>query len=219
MVNRAVEWLDQQSMFRQVAAVSVLAMAALAWLLPAEGRFINLWLTPDQQATRLFADKEYLEAAERFMDPSWKGLAQYRGGAYSEAAATWGRVASAEGFYNRGNAHFKAFEYRPAIAAFELAVAEAPDWVEAQENLALARYTVDYVERSREQSDTGEESGIGADDVVYDNESGRGAETQVDRESAVEAQSAEKWMRTVDTETADFLRSRFLLEANRREQP
>ena len=44
----------------------------------------------------------------------------------------------------------------------------------------------------------------------------RGAETKVSRESAVEAQSAEKWMRTVDTDTADFLRSRFMLESARR---
>jgi Ca-activated chloride channel family protein len=110
----------------------------------------------------------------------------------------------------------KAFEYRKAIPAYELAVEEAPDWTEAQENLDLARYTLEYIERSREQSDTGEESGIGADDIVYDNTSERGAETKVSRESAVEAQSAEKWMRTVDTDTADFLRSRFMLESARR---
>ena len=50
---------------------------------------------------------------------------------------------------------------------------------------------------------------------MYDNEGERGTETEVSRESAVEAASAEKWMRSVDTETADFLRSRFLLEAAR----
>ena len=73
-------------------------------------------------------------------------------------------------------------------------------------------YTLDYVEDAREQGSTGK---LEADDVVYDNESQRGTDTEVTRESAVEAQSAEKWMRSVDTETADFLRSRFLLEAAR----
>ena len=60
-------------------------------------------------------------------------------------------------------------EYRKAITSYEQAVVEAPNWVEARENLELARYTVDYIERSREQGDTGEERGIGADEIVYDN--------------------------------------------------
>ncbi|MEM9759195.1 MAG: VWA domain-containing protein, partial [Pseudomonadota bacterium] len=57
--------------------------------------------------------------------------------------------------------------------------------------------------------------GIGADEVVYDNTSDRGRDTEVTRDSVVEAQSAEKWMRAVDTETAEFLRTRFFLEASR----
>ena len=39
---------------------------------------------------------------------------------------------------------------------------------DAEANLAVAREIVDYIERVREQSDTGEESGIGADEVVLD---------------------------------------------------
>jgi Ca-activated chloride channel family protein len=107
----------------------------------------------------------------------------------------------------------KQFEFSKAITAYEQALVEAPEWREAADNLELARYTREYIEGAREQSSTGE---LGADDVVYDNERNRGQETEVDRESMLEAASAEKWMRSVDTETADFLRSRFLLEASRR---
>ena len=216
MVSRALQWLNGLGLGAQLLGVILVGAGAMLYLKGPDGAFIDLWLTHDQQGRRLFEAKDYAGAAERFDSPAWKGAAQYEAGDYAEAAATWGRIATAEGFYNRGNAHMKAFEYRPAIAAYELAVKEAPDWVEAQENLELALYTLDYIERSREQSDTGEESGIGADDVVYDNKGERGAETQVTRESVVEAQSAEKWMRSVDTDTAEFLRSRFLLEASRR---
>lgn len=198
----------------QMSLLTLVAAAVLIYLTPGNTSFADLWLTHDQQGQRLFDAREYVQAAERFEDPSWTGVAFFRAGDYPEAAASFSRVGTARGFFNRGNAHMKAFEYRQAIAAYELAVAEDPDWLEAAENLALARYTLDYIERSREQSDTGEERGIGADDVVYDNTSERGAETEVSRESAVEAQSAEKWMRSVDTETADFLQSRFLLEAS-----
>ena len=201
----------------QIAIVTAVAAAALVVLAERRGDFTALWLSPDQQGRLAYENKEFSAAADLFEDPEWRGRAAYAAGRYTEAAAAFARIPTAEGFYNRGNAHMKAFEYRPAIAAYKLAVQEAPGWAEARENLELARYTLDYIERSREQSDTGEESGIGADDVVYDNKGERGAETRVTRDSVVEAQSADKWMRSVDTDTADFLRSRFLLEASRRD--
>ena len=96
-------------------------------------------------------------------------------------------------------------------------MSEAPDWLEARENLALARYVLAYIERTREQSDTGDESELGADDFAFDNRQERGKEMEITRESTLEMESAEKWMRSVDTETRDFLRTRFLLEAARTE--
>lgn len=216
LLKRAFKGFDALRLRWQVLAATLVAALAL-WSLHSEGgRFVDLWLTPDQQGQRLYDQREYAAAAERFEDPAWVGTAQYRAGQYTEAAQTFSRLPTAEGFFNRGDAHMKAFEYAPAVTAFELSVQEAPDWLEAQENLALARHTLAYVERSREQSDTGEAGGIGADDVAYDNTGERGEETEVTRESAVEALAADKWMRTVDTDTAEFLRSRFQLEASRR---
>ena len=194
--------------------VSLLVAGILATMAWQQNGFINLWLTPDQQATRLLRDNRFEEAAEKFDDPGWQGIARYRHGDYAEAAEAFGRLGSAEGFFNRGNAFMKQFQYGKAITAYEQALAEAPDWQLARENLALARHTRDYIEDAREQSST--DGKLEADDVVYDNERNRGQQTQVDRESALEAASAEKWMRSIDTETADFLRSRFLLEASRR---
>ena len=215
MVGRVIDYLNGLHLVVQLLAVTVIAAAVLFWLNGPDGKLADLFLTADQQGRILYEDRQYSEAGEAFTDPAWKGTAQYRAGQYAAAAETYVRLGNAEGFYNRGNAYMRAFEYRKAITSYEQAVADAPEWQEARENLELARYTLEYIERAREQSDTGEQGGIGADDVVYDNTSTGGAETEVTRESAVEAQSAEKWMRSVDTETADFLRSRFLLEAGR----
>ncbi len=197
-----------------ILAATLLAAVTLAAMTWRQQSFIGLWLTPDQQAARLFREVRFEAAADRFQDPAWQGIAYYRHGAYAEAADAFGRLGTAEGFFNRGNAFMKQFAYGKAITAYEQALAEAPDWQQARENLALARYTRDYIEAAREQSST--EGKLGEDDVVYDNERNRGQEAQVDRRSVLEAASAEKWMRSVDTETADFLRSRFLLEASRR---
>ena len=213
MVKRLVMGFVNAPLPTQALGITTLAVLGIFILSARQGSFLDLWLTADQQAQLAFEDKAYQQAAETFIDPAWQGIANYRNGAYAEAAEAFARVGTAEGFFNRGNAFMKGFEFSKAITAYEQAVADAPDWLEAQENLALARHTLDYVEDAREQGSTGK---LEADDVVYDNERNRGQETTVDRESALEAASAEKWMRSVDTQTADFLRSRFQLEAIRR---
>jgi len=199
--------------------LTMIAAAGLAWQSRQTGDFISLWWTPDQQARRLYDSLEFKDAYERFEDPAWKGVAAYDSGLYSESAAAFGRLPSAVGFFNRGNAFMKGREYGKAIVGYQQAVAEAPDWTAAQENLELATYTLEYIERAREQSDTGDESELSADDYVFDNTRERGVEIEITQQSTIEAESAEKWMRGVDTETRDFLRKRFLLEASRKGMP
>lgn len=202
----------------QLTLVTAIALAALMREAAAVQAFVDLWLTRDQQGALAFSDGDYALAVERFEDPAWQGVAAYRGGRYEAAAAAFGRLPSAEGFYNRGNALYKGRDYRGAIKAYEQAVVMAPAWTEAVDNLALARWTLAYIEEQREQSDTGDESELGADDVTFDNEDDRGKAIEITRDSTIEKQSAEKWMRTVDTRTADFLRTRFRIELLRRER-
>ena len=213
--TRRAFWLRRPALpFAVVTAVALLVLLREAMSVQT---FVDLWLTRDQQGARLFRDRDYLPALERFDDAAWQGAAAYRGGKYKAAAEAFGRVATAEGFYNRGNALYKGRDYRAAVSAFEQAVRLAPDWSLARENLALARWTRDYIERQREESDTGDESDLSADDVTFDNDEDRGKAMEITRDSTIERQSAEKWMRTVDTRTADFLRTRFEIEMLRRE--
>lgn len=215
MVMAAEKRRDATRFAIAFAFVTLITVGALLWQFLQVGSFAALWMTPDQQAHRIYESLEFPEAYERFEDPAWKGVAAYDSGLYDESATAFGRIPTAEGFYNRGNAFMKASDYGKAIVAYEQAVADAPDWVEAVENLQLATYTLEYIERVREQSDTGDESELSADDYVFDNTRERGKEVEITQESTIEMESAEKWMRGVDTETSDFLRTRFLLEATR----
>lgn len=148
-----------------------------------------------------------------------KGYALYRNGKYAEAAEVFAWLPSSEAAFAEGGSLIKGRSYRDGISAFEKALERDPENEAATHNLELSRYILDYIEKTREQSDTGEESGIGADDVVYDNEAARGTETTTDHsDKDVAPESAEQWMRTVDTKTADFLKSRFSLEAARTSQ-
>ncbi len=197
---------------------AVLLACAISAQAPTAARadMVDWFFTPDQQGMMAFRDKEFAAAAELFQDPMWRGQALFRSGQYPEAADLFSRIDTPEAAFAEGMARTRNREYRPAIAAYETALELQPDFPDAEWNLAVTRVILDYVESAREQSDTGEEAGIGADDVVFDNEAERGAETQTDfseEEAAGEGfQTTEQWMRSVDTDMGDFLRTRFLQE-------
>lgn len=197
----------------QMTVVTVAAVLVLGYLTAKSVHFADIWFTKDQQGQLLYNNRKFPEAAERFLDPMWKGTAAYASGLYPESADTFGRIPTAEGFFNRGNALMKGREYRKAIEAYEQAVKENPDWKEASENLELSKYVLEYIEETREQSDTGDTTELSADGVVFDNDENKGKEMIItQQETGLEVQSAEKWMRTVNTESRDFLRTRFALE-------
>jgi Ca-activated chloride channel family protein len=196
--------------------VAVALVAGLAVPGPARAEGIADWFfTPDQQGRRAMERKDFGRAAELYVDPLWRGYALYRDGQYEAAIETLDRVETAEAAFIQGMAHLKSRGYRDGVRAFETALRRDPQYPKAAENLAVARQIVEYVERAREQSDTGEEAGIGADDVVFDNEANRGADTQIEvpKDDGSGLLTAEQWMNTVDTRTGDFLRQRFALEA------
>ncbi len=182
---------------------------------PARADGVADWFfTADQQGRLAFDEKRFGEAADLFQDPEWKGYALYRAGRYDEAVDVLTRVDTARAAFTAGLAHLKSRGYRDAVRSFEAVLERDPLYPGAQRNLEIANAIVAYVERARLQSDTGEEGGVGADEIVYDNEASAGTETTLEATSG-EAQtlSEEQWMRTVETATADFLKSRFLLEA------
>ncbi|WP_029065493.1 VWA domain-containing protein [Labrenzia sp. DG1229] len=182
----------------------------------AEG-WRDWFFTPDQQGQMAFDAKEYEKASELFQDPERKAYSLYKLGRYEEAAELYAWQDSSDAALGEGMSLMKSRAYRQAIVAFRKAVDRDPLNKAAQKNLELAEYILEYIESTREQSDTSEESGIGADDVVYDNEAGRGTETQ-QQPGEVVPETADQWMRTVDTRTGDFLKSRFALENARGSQ-
>ncbi len=198
---------------RQLFLVSAALLLAMGWQL-ANKDWVDLWFSADQQGQRAYNALEFQQAAELFEDSAWAGIANYEAGQYEQAAALFSRSIETDAAFNRGNALMKARKYQQAIGAYEIAVDKAPDWKEATDNLELAIYVTEYIERIREQGDTGDESEISADGYVFDNRKNKGEEMTITNESVMEAASAEKWMRAVNTETRDYLQMRFTLEAS-----
>ncbi len=189
-----------------------LLMLSLPGQARAEG-WKDWFATPDQQGQIAFNNKDYVGAADLFEDTYRRGISLMKAGKYAEAAETLARIESAEAAFAQAYAHIRNREYRPAIKAYETALERQPDYPEAEANLEITRAILVYVEDAREASDTGEETGLGADDVVFDNEDARGADTLIEapQEDAAPL-TTEQWMSSIDTNMGDFLHSRFLME-------
>ncbi len=109
--------------------------------------FDDLWLRADQQGQRLLEAQRPKEAAERFDDPQWRGLALYQAGDYAAAAEQFAQSDSAVSLYNRGNALARSNELEAAVDAYERALEIDPQLLQAQKNKAL----VEELLRQREQ--------------------------------------------------------------------
>ena len=184
-------------------------------------RFVDLWLTPDQQGQRLFERGDFAEAALVFEDPLWKGTALYRSEQFGAAIAQWTQLDNAEAWFNRGNALAHMEQYEEAIAAYERALELQPDHSAAMTNID---YLQPFLPLEFEGGTMGTEGrDAAADEVVFDADGDRldqqGIDTEVEESGGMmtDAQLAEIWLRQVDASPAAFLRYKFQYQASRSE--
>ncbi len=222
-----LDWQDKGWMLAWPAALLSLLWFRQGWVIrwaflalfvfPPSGAQADGWkdwfLTPDQQGQIAMNQKRFGDAANAFEEPYHTGYAYLRDGQYAEASSIFAELNTPEAAFAEGMARLRNREYRPAISAFETALERRPNWPEAQHNLDISKAILDFVETTREQSDTGEEAGIGADDTVFDNDAARGNETTVQApQDGPMTLSADQWISTIDTDMQDFLHNRFLQE-------
>ena len=179
----------------------------------ADGLADMFW-TPDQQGQRLYAAHRYVEAAAAFADPEWRAAALLRAGQYAEAAALLAPIQTATAQYDRGTALARGRDYPGAAAAFEAALALDPGDAAAAHNLDVTRRIIAYLTEARQDEDE-EEGAEPPDDTVVDLTGDQGRPARIDAESQLSEDAAEDWMRGVETKPADFLKSRFAVEAAR----
>ncbi len=168
----------------------------------------GLWFTPDQQSQRHFQRGEFALAAKAFHDPMWQGTAWYRAGEFEKAAHAFARRDSAEAHYNQGNAWLMNGKYELAIASYDRALTQRPDWKDATDNRALAVARLKMTEATG--GDMGDQK-IGADKIVFDKKAkNEGQDTEVAGGKALSDQEMQAlWLRRVQTRPADFLKAKF----------
>ena len=112
----------------------------------------SLWLRNDQQGRRAMEAQNYEEAAELFDAPAWKSSAQYRAGNYQGALESLEGLNDVESHYNRGNSLARLGRYPEALAAYDRALAEAPEHADAQFNKELVERELERQQAQQQQS-------------------------------------------------------------------
>lgn len=118
----------------------------------------DLWLRADQQGQRLLEAGQPREAATRFADPQWQGLALYQAGDYPAAAERFAQSDSASAHYNRGNALARSNELEAALEAYGQALDLQPELIAAQKNKALVEELLRQRQQQGEQQSPDAES-------------------------------------------------------------
>ncbi|MBB3315671.1 Ca-activated chloride channel family protein [Rhizobium sp. BK181] len=168
--------------------------------------FADMWLTPDQQGRIAFERGNYDDAATRFHDPMWRGVALYRAGKFAEAVDAFAAVDSAESWYNQGNSLLFLSKFEEAVTAYKKSLDKRKEWPEAKANLAIAEnlLATQKDEEQEQQQDPNQKP----DEVKFDDKGKKGKAGQVD----VAEQTSEMWMKNLQVSPADLMARKFAIE-------
>ncbi len=189
--------------------------------------FADWWLTPDQQGRLLMQGGHYREAAHRFRDPQWKGLALYYAEDFMQAAEYFSRSDSDQALFNEANARAQARDYLRAVSRYDQLLARSPQFPGAQANRDRVQALIDEINQlsASQRPEPGEDSNeLGEDDP----RAADGATQEVWSTIEIEQLTAEQvlgdsatremWLRGVQKDPSDFLASKFSMQLERPEQ-
>lgn len=202
------------------------------WVEELKQQWLDLWLTPDQQGQWYFQRDDYLEAAKRYEDPLYKGVAYYYGAEFALAQSAFLQADTEQALLYAGNALARQREYLAARRLFQQLADDAQDRAvrhAAAQNYKVMSGIVDEINRAS-QSQTGTPDGPDHSRELPENEprTAEGAEEKVaaalmERETLTADQilanpaQAEKWLRRVESDPADFLQAKFRLQLHTRQ--
>jgi Ca-activated chloride channel homolog len=176
-------------------------------------RWMDLWLTADQQGRYYFERGEFEEAAKHFEDPIWRGVALERMGDFDDALNAFALSDSAEAWYNQGGALAQLGKYPEAVEAYRQALERRHPWAEAQENMVLVKSLIPKPSAKKDDEKEQEQApNLPPDQIKFDNRGKQGK--QIAMKANLDPKTiADIWMRNIQATPADYLRQRFAIQA------
>ncbi len=140
----------------------------------------DLWLRSDQQAEKILQQGDAQNAAQKFQDPSWRGMALYNTGDYQAAAQAFAEADAPDANYNRGNALARAGDLEQAVSAYQDMLAKQPEHEDAKANLKLVEELLEQQE-SEQNDESDQQDG---DDSEQTTENDSASEDNSDEQTA-----------------------------------
>ncbi len=113
----------------------------------------DLWLRPDQQASRALQAGDPAAAASLAADPALRGTAAYQAGDYEQALDAFSTSSREAADYNQGNALAQLGRYEDAIAAYDRALLAEPGMPDAVHNRAEVEKLLQQQQDQDQQGD------------------------------------------------------------------
>lgn len=218
-------WLLLPLVLNSVSPAPALAQEEEAASISDNHWFADLWLTADQQGRLLMQLGNYQEAASRFQDPMWKGMAYYYNEDFLRAAEYFARSDSNDALFNEANARAHARDYLRSVHRYERLLERAPDYPGAERNRQRVQDLIDEINRLSESQQ--EEAGVGSEEKQLDGEDAipaEGADTLTWEKQELVQFSAEEilqdeatrdmWLRGVQQNPSRFLAIKFNMQLN-----
>ncbi len=158
--RQADDWQDQGFWLAVLVALILLpgfrggAVAIIGFVMllqpefPQASEWTDLWLTGDQQGSKLLADGDASGAAEQFTNSNWQAIAEFESGRYDRAAELFAKDSSSNAFFNKGNALALEGDLQGAVTAYEQSLAIEPG---AEDALANREFVQSILEQKEKQ--------------------------------------------------------------------
>ena len=204
--------------------VWILLLSLAIWAALYPQRFIQLWLTPDQQGQILFDLDYYPQAAQKFQNSLWKGVSFYAAEEFETAATLFSQYPDVNGLLARANALAHSRNYINAVQVYKQLLDIDKENFAAIHNSSIVQALIDG-NQSMSESQQGE-----AGEMFVDDESGpkssEGDERMVFDATPKEQLTAdqllqdpaltEMWMRQVQKDPTQFLKIKFYMQLEQR---
>ena len=182
--------------------------------------FADLWLTRDQQGRLLLQLGRYTQAAARFNDLMWKGIAYYYNEDFMLAAEYFSRQDSDDALFNEANARAQGRDYVRAVSRYDRLLARTPDYPGATANRSQVSAIIDEIDRlsASQQQEAGastQDKQLSGDDAIpaqgADEISWQQTEViQLTAEDILQdAATSDMWLRGVQQDPSRFLAIKF----------
>ena len=182
--------------------------------------FADLWLTRDQQGRLLLQLGRYTQAAARFNDLMWKGIAYYYNEDFMLAAEYFSRQDSDDALFNEANARAQGRDYVRAVSRYDRLLARTPDYPGATANRSQVRAIIEEIDRlsASQQEEAGastQDKQLSGDDAIpaqgADEISWQQTEViQLTAEDILQdAATSDMWLRGVQQDPSRFLAIKF----------